>query len=183
MANPSEQLVFTQSPAVVIATNTFLCRIPVRYQDTPMMEFIREMTTLNTPGITTKIPIFHNDGTQLAIVKGARLFDTKDGEKAGVKLRHLPDGQVCELNGKTLFELRRSAAAAISMTAELFTPDGAFLKWSPKELNGLLTLEPGKPLKIGGAVFSNNYFQGDVGIQIGRPTESIGACCMLDFRD
>ena len=30
-----ERLIYTKSPAIVIATNTFLCRIPIRYRQHP----------------------------------------------------------------------------------------------------------------------------------------------------
>ena len=38
---------------------------------------------------------------------------------------------VCRLGKLTLFEIRRSEAAAIALTAELFTPTGRFVKSQP----------------------------------------------------
>jgi hypothetical protein len=168
-----QSLVFTQIPIVVIANNIFACRVPICYKDTPMMEFVQHMPTHNTPTLTTKIPIFHSDGTLLAVVKGASLHATEDGKKAGVKLLHPPGGEVCELNGKTLFEIKRNKAAAISITAELFTNDGVFFKWSEKELSGMMSLAP-NALKIGGLTMTGCRFSGDVGIQIGVPTTHVG---------
>ena|GEM_PF-1136308 len=177
----AERLIFTQSPAIVIASNTFICRIPIRYRDTPMLEFVKELTTLNTDTFTTKIPIFHSDGTKLAVVKGANIYPTKEGEKSGVTMRHPPDVTVCELNGRPVFEIRRRGAAAISMTAELHTFDGAFLKWSEVSLSGLLTTGAGNSLQIGGLTLKGNTFQGEVGIQIGRPAQSVGGAVYVDF--
>jgi hypothetical protein len=177
-----ESLIFTRSPSIVIATNTFFCRIPIRYHDTPMLEFVKELTTLNTDSFTTQIPIFHSDGTKLAVVKGANIYETKEGIKSGVTMRHLPDAKVCELNGKPVFEIKRKGAAAISMTAELHTFDGAFLKWSGVSLSGLLAMEAGKSLQIGGMTMQECNLQGEVGIQIGQPTQPPGgACVRVDF--
>jgi len=139
-----------------------------------MVEFIKQMSTSHTEEFTSKIPIYHSDGTQLAVAKGNQLYLTEAGENAGVKMRHFPDATVCELNGKPAFELRRKGAAALNMTAELFTCDGAFLKWSEESLTGAVSLEPGA-LKIAGLTMSGNVIQAEVGIQIGTPTTSFGA--------
>jgi hypothetical protein len=171
-----EQLIFVQSPAIVIATNTFLCRIPIRYKDTPMLEFVKELTTY-----TTTIPIFHSDGTKLAVAKGSQLYRTKEGEKAGVTMRYVPDGTVCEINGKPAFEIRRKGAAALKMTAELFTCDAAFLKWSEETLSGVLSVEPGKVLHVGTSTFERCHFQAEVGIQIGESTTPLPMAVSLPF--
>jgi hypothetical protein len=176
-----EQLFFAQSPTIVIATNTFLCRIPIRYQDTAMMEFIKEVTTAHTDNFTSKIPIFHSDGTRLAVAKGNQLYPTAEGKRAGVAMRHLSDGTVCEINGKPAFEIRRKGAAALKMTAELYTFDGAFLKWSEESLSGLLSLEAGKPLRIGTSTIQNCCLQAEVGIQIGRAASPLPTAIGVDF--
>ncbi len=157
-----DNLLFSISPSVIIANVTFNTKVVIQYNDTPMLEVVQEVT-VKGPGFTTKIPIYHNDGTQLAVVKGSRLFLTEEGKKAGIIMQHLPGITVCKLNHQTMFEIRRNGAAAISTTAELFTPDGSFLKWSNDSVSGMLFNN------------SNAWFQGlqlgpgGKGIQIGYP--------------
>jgi hypothetical protein len=99
-----EKLLFSNSPAIVIATNTFInVPIIIQYKTTPMLEMVHEVDL----GYTTRVPIFHRDGTKLAVVKGSRLFPTEDGKKAGLTLRHPDKMTVCELDGRTLFEIER----------------------------------------------------------------------------
>ena len=75
------KLVFQSSPSITVATNTFI-NVPVilKYEDTPLMEVIKEQGI----GFTTQIPIYHSDGTYLAKVKGNRIFPTEAGKKANV---------------------------------------------------------------------------------------------------
>jgi hypothetical protein len=190
MIDANDKLLFLQSPSVVIATNTFKAPVVIQYNDTPMLEVVTEITTLNLRGYTTKIPIFHSDGTKLAVAVGSRLVATADGEKAGVTMRHPPDLTVCELNGKPIFELRRKGAAAVSTTAELYTNDGSFLKWSEESVSGLLFNDPSKPfpihsdangLVIEGISFCGNTFEGDIGILLGRTTKAAGIALAFDL--
>ena len=76
-------LIFQTTPEVTLATNKFI-NVPVilKYEDTNLIEIIKEEGL----GFTTQIPIYHNDGTYLAKVNGNRIFLTKDGEKAGLKI-------------------------------------------------------------------------------------------------
>ena len=53
-----ENLMFVSIPEVVIATNTFVCPIVIRYKDLSMLEMVKEVAAY-----TPKIPIFHRDGT------------------------------------------------------------------------------------------------------------------------
>jgi hypothetical protein len=141
-----ERLIFQEHPTVVICTNTFVqVDIPLQFDDTPLIEVGKFEST----DFTTRIPIFHSDGTKLAMVVGAQLHLTKDGEKAGLKLRHPDKLTVCELGGQTLFEIQRDEAASISATAELYTPDGYLVKCSdaPKPV---VIKRDGSSLRIGG---------------------------------
>lgn len=179
----NEPLFFYQTPAITIATNVFICRIPIRYRDTPILEFIREITTRQNEEVTTKIPVHHPDGTKLAVVKGNRIFKTEDGEKVGVELRYLPDGQVCEINGKPAFEIRRKGAAALKMDAELYTFDGAFLRWTKTDGSGLVCAEHGG-LRVGGVTMQGCSFSGEVGIQVGdTAAEPRGAAVFINLPD
>jgi hypothetical protein len=118
-------LIFNESPRIEIASNAFE-NVPVilQFHDTPIIEVVRE----EQAGYTTQISIYHRDGTYLAKVKGSQLYSTKAGEKAGVTLRHPGLLTVCEMGGQTLFELRRDQAAALRLSAELYTPTGIFIK-------------------------------------------------------
>ena len=122
MADP---LIFSQSPAVTFATNTFL-RVPVILQvdESPLIEVVQ----VEQAGFTTKFHIYHPDGTDLAVAVGARLILTRDGKKAGVKMLHPAGKTVCELDGQTLFEMHRTEAAGLRTEAELYTPTGAFIR-------------------------------------------------------
>jgi len=127
MAEEPQSIIFQESPIFWLGSNKFI-NVPVvlMYRDTPLIEVGR----FEEAGYTTQISIYHPDGTYLAKVKGSRLFATSDGEKSGLQLRHPDKMTICELNGKTLFEIRRLEAAALKTTAELHTPDGLFIKVS-----------------------------------------------------
>ena len=113
-------------------------------EDTPMIKVAKSLEV----GYEIEIPIYHSDGTYLAKVKGSRLFSTKEGQKAGVKLWHPDKKTVCEIDGKTVFEITRSEAAALKTEAELYTPDGSFLKCSNKEMAAFVMGVEHKPLTI-----------------------------------
>jgi len=141
------KLLFSESPEIVVATNRFIdVPIIVQYESTPMLEVVR----VQGAGFTTRIPIYHNDGTYLAIVVGSQLHATEDGKKAGVTLRHPQGATICEINGKPVFEITRKDAAALKMSAELHTLDGSFLRWSESEMEGVLFGNKDQPLRIKG---------------------------------
>jgi len=142
-----ETLIYQQHPVVEIATNKFI-DVPniIQYESTPLIEVVREITA----GYTTRIPIYHRDGTYLAKVVGSQIFLTEDGKKAGVVLRHPPQMTVCELEGKTLFELTRTGPAALKTQAELYTPDGLFIRASDKELAEYAIGEGKKEIRLEG---------------------------------
>lgn len=152
----TDNLVFFQSPSVSIATNVFI-DVPVilQYEDTPLIEVVRA----EKAGFTTQIPIYHPDGTYIAKAVGSRLVTTENGEKAGLSLRHLKERTICELNGKTLFEIQREGAAALKASAELYTPDGAFVKCPLDLMPKLFVGSNEAPLQVGGVVISGSVFQ------------------------
>jgi hypothetical protein len=151
-----DSLIFTEVPAVTIATNTFI-QVPVilQYEDTPLIEIIRSQEA----GFTTKIPIYHPDGTYLAKVVGSRLFKTEDGNKAGLTLTYQPRMTVCKLEKKVLFEIERTEAAGLKTRAELYTPDGYFIKCSDPQSTGLYDLSE-NAIRIGGLTMQGNVFSG-----------------------
>ena len=148
-----DKLIFSQLPQVTIATNTFI-RVPVilQYEDIPLISLVKT----EKAGFTTSIPIYHSDGTYLAKVVGSQLHATKEGVDAGIKMLYPNRMTVCMMNEKVLFEIRREEAAALRTNAELFTPDGYFVKIT-EDSNKLFNRES---MQIGGVtmmgcVFSN----------------------------
>jgi hypothetical protein len=128
----------------------------LQYYDVPLISVVRAAKA----GFTTEIPIYHSDGTYLAKVVGPQIYATDDGKKAGVTLRHPGHATVCELNGQTLFELIREDAAALKTRAELYTPNGSFIKCADTGLAGFVVGPQKEHLKVGGIMMSRCTFEG-----------------------
>ena len=168
----SDSLIFTDHPDVTIATNRFI-QVPtiLMFEDTPLLE----VEALPEAGFTTKYSIYHSDGTYLAKVVGSRLFLTDDGTKAGLELRHPPGITVCELAGKTLFEIQRQEAAALKTQAELWSPTGQFIKATDAGLAMFKDAADKDALKIGGITMTGCTFQGcSIGIHLTQKGVGIG---------
>lgn len=151
-----DKLVYQKEPVVVLATNTFV-NVPVvlQFDDTPLISVVREENL----GFTTEIPIYHEDGTYLAKVRGTRIYATEDGKKAGVEIRQFSDTWACEINNRTAFEIKHETGDAFRTQAELFTPEGYFVKSSESPTPELLDAS-GNALQVGGITMSGNLFQG-----------------------
>jgi hypothetical protein len=151
-----EHLFFFRFPTVTIATNTFI-NVPtiLQYESTPLIEVVKT----EKAGFTVQIPIYHSDGTYLAKAVGSRLITSDIGKKAGLTLKYLKNITACELDGKTLFEIQRDGAAALKTRAELFTPDGAFVKCSDNLLPVLFSAMNAEALTVGGITASHCTFQ------------------------
>jgi hypothetical protein len=164
-------IIFQSHPEVTIGSNTFInCPIILQIDDTPLIEVGR----FEQAGYTTRFSIFHNDGTKIGVVKGKRVFLTKEGEKAKLKLREEPDLTVCELENKPIFELRKAGAAALKGWAELYAPEGVFIKVTDAELFG--QLHTGDALLLpGGVRMTGSTFHGcQIGILIEKRNLAIG---------
>src|SRR5688500_15710350 len=120
-----EKLIYKTAPAVEFATNVFV-GVPVvlQFDDTPLISVVHEVNL----GFTTEIPIHHADGTYLAKVRGTRIYATEDGKKAGLVVRDLPQLTVCELGGRTAFEVHHQSGDAFRVHAELHAPNGFLVK-------------------------------------------------------
>ena len=151
-----DSLIYQQAPVVHIASNTFV-EVPTVLQDddTPLIQIVRAAKA----GFTTEIPIYHSDGTYLAKVVGSQIYTTADGKKAGITLRHPGHATVCELDGKTLFEIVREDAAALKTQAELYTPDGSFIKCADQSLTGYVLRPQEDRLRIRGLTIMGCTFQ------------------------
>ena len=168
------KLVFQSHPNVEFGGNIFI-NVPVilQFDDQPLIE----VKKVELAGFTTEIPIFHEDGTYLAKAVGSSLYRTPDGEKAGLRMRRPDKKHVCELNGRTLFVMERTEAAALKTEAELYTPTGVFVRYSAE--NHVLDLPDGssKGLEVQGVKMIGNRFMGcDIGILVTSDGKfSIGA--------
>jgi hypothetical protein len=162
-------LIFQTTPQITLATNTFI-NVPVilKYENINLIEIIKEEGL----GFTTQIPIYHNDGTYLAKINGNRIYLTKDGEKAGLKIEKYQNLWVCSMGKQTLFEIQQQTGDAFKTTAELYTPDGYFVKCSTSPTPNLIDTT-GNELKIGGVRMSGNTFYG---CQIGIWLKKNGSC-------
>jgi hypothetical protein len=167
------ELVYRTTPVVTLSTNTFT-NVPtiLQFDDTPLISIVREANL----SFTSEIPIFHSDGTYLAKVRGTRVFPTEAGKKAGIAMRSLPNLTVCELSGKTLFEIAHQPGDAFKARAELFTPTGYFVKSTDTALPSLLKSD-GTTLNIAGLQMTNSSFSGcRIGIWL-KSNGSIGIGC------
>lgn len=166
-------LIYQTSPAVTLATNVFI-NVPtvLQFDDTPLISVVKEQNL----GYTTEIPIFHTDGTYLAKVKGTRVFATEAGKKAGLVMRDLPSLTVCEVAGKTMFEIFHQKGDAFRIQAELATPSGYFVKIADSPAPSVLRSD-GQSLQIGGVHMSGNIFQGcRIGVWL-KSDGSLGIGC------
>jgi len=171
MLDNPDNLIFHLSPTVEFATNYFR-NVPIilQYDDQPLIEVIQQQQA----GFTTQFRIYNKDGIYLAKVVGSRLFPTEDGQKAGISLTYPDRMTVCKLGSQVLFEITRKEAAALKTEAELFTPDGRFLKARGSTKDWLLAKEP---LRIGGIVMMGNTFSDcRIGVRVGRDG-SVGLGC------
>lgn len=151
----TDTFIFQTTPKVLFATNTFV-NVPIilKYEDVNLIEIVKEAQL----GFTTQIPIYHSDGTYIAKVKGMRLFPTEHGKKVGLTIDKYKGLWVCKMNNQILFEVQQQTGDSFKATAELFTPDGYFVKCtSDLSLNSINT---DGPLKIGGLTMSGNTFMG-----------------------
>lgn len=142
-------------PIVEFATNKFInTPVILQFEDKPLIEVVKS----EAAGYDASMQIYNKDGVYLAKVVGSRLHLTPDGEKSGLKLLHPQGMTVCELNGKTLFEVRRSGPAALKAQAEIFTPNGLFIKSNDREMATFKIDPSDKALKIRGIHMIGNTF-------------------------
>lgn len=171
MADNQDILIFHQSPTVEFAANYFR-NVPVilQYHNQPLIEVVQQQPA----GFTTQFTLFNKDGVYLAKVVGSRLLATNYGKKARISLEFPNLMTVCKLGNQVLFEVTRKEAAALKTEAELFTPDGRFLKARGATKNWLLAQEP---LKIGGMVMTGNTISGcRIGVRVSKDG-SVGIGC------
>lgn len=148
-------LIYHSSPVVTFCSNTFI-NVPtiLQFDDTPLISVVREEKL----GYTTEIPIYHSDGSYLAKVRGTRVYPTDVGKKAGVVVRQLPQVWVCEVDGRTAFEIHQEAGDAFRTKAELYTPTGHFVRVGDAPMPQLVDAS-GTALRVGGITMVGNLFE------------------------
>lgn len=163
------KLIYQNVPTVTLSTNTFR-NVPVilQYDETPLISIVREESL----GYTTEIPIYHQDGTYLAKVNGTRIYPTEAGKLAGLSMKYPKGMTVCEMDGRTLFEIFHSSGDSFRTEAELFTPDGCFVKCHDSPIPELIKAS-GEKLAVGGIHMSGNII---ANCRIGVWLRSDGSC-------
>jgi len=165
------KLYYQSSPAVTIATNTFVS-VPVvfKYEDTPLLEVVREQRI----GFTTQVPVYHSDGTYLAKVKGNRVYPTQAGKKASIEIRDTPGKFICTLEDRVVFELSHGVGEAFKADAELYAPDGYLVKCSDAPMPELFDLT-GSAIKVGGVTMTGCVFRN---LSVGIWLRKDGSCAI-----
>ena len=157
-----DALIFQNAPVVELGSNIFInCPTILQFDDTPLIELIRDKDV----GFSTRIPIYHRDGTDLARVIGSQLVLTEEGKKADLRLLHKKDTTVCTIGTQILFEITRRGAAALKASAELYTPSGFFVKYT--DVSPSLFNSSDEAINIRGLVMANNTISGSkIGVLI-----------------
>jgi hypothetical protein len=160
-------LIYSSSPAVTFAGNTFV-HVPVilQFDDTPLVNVVQEERLV----YTTEIPIYHSDGTYLAKVRGTRVYLTEEGKQAGVLIKQYARRWVCTVDGRPAFEIEQGEGDAFRTQAELFTPDGYFVRVG--DALPQVVKPSGEALQIGGLMLRGNKF---MGLRIGVLVRSDGS--------
>jgi hypothetical protein len=156
------EVTFQQHPAVNVAGSAFI-GVPVvlQFEETPLIEVVRIVNA----GFTTRFPVYHGDGTKIAVVVGSRIFVTPEGKDAKVTLRQEPNLSVCELEGKPILELHRKGAAALRGVAELYAPKGVLVKANDA---GVAAQFDKDLLTFNGKIHSNMFINVPFGFRITR---------------
>lgn len=165
------KIVFQSSPKITVATNTFI-NVPIvlKYEDTSLIEVVKE----HDIGFTTQIPIYHSDGTYLAKVTGNRVYPTEAGKKANIQIRDLEGQFICSLDNKVMFELTHGVGDEFKAAAELYAPDGYFVKCSDTPKPELFDLS-GAAIRVGGFTIIGSVFQN---LSIGIWLRKDGSCAI-----
>jgi hypothetical protein len=139
-------VIFQEHPEVEIATNKFI-GVPtiIQWEDTPLIE----VGKFEPAGYTTRFTVYHNDGTPIAVVRGSRIIRTDEGKRAKIEQRTAPDLTALELEGKTIIEMRRKGAAALKGWAEIYAPEGVFIKANDTDMAAILGNGTGIPVLSG----------------------------------
>lgn len=148
------ELIYHSTPHVTFASNTFV-NVPIilQFDDTPLISVVKEQDL----GYTSEIPVYHSDGTYLAKVRGTRVYATNEGKAAKVEIIQRPEVWVCTVEGRTAFEIHQQPGDAFRTHAELYTPNGYFVKVSDAPKPEVVSAS-GETLQVGGITMIGNLF-------------------------
>jgi hypothetical protein len=159
-------VIYQTHPDVVVASNVFR-NVPtiLQFEDTPLIEVGR----FAEAGFAAKFHIFNQDNQDIAVVVGSRIFLTEIGKKCNLRRRSEPNLTAVELEGKTILEMRHTAAAAMNLAAELWAPEGILVKSRHSVITSLIQNEP-EAITIGNNItIARNYVDGfHIGIYLYR---------------
>ena len=96
-------------------------------------------------------------GLYIAKAVGTRIYSTEDGKNVGVKIDKYPGLWVCKMGPQTLFEIHQQSGDSFKTMAELYTPDGSFIKCSDQAALDLMN-NKGEQVKLSGFVMSGSTF-------------------------
>jgi hypothetical protein len=102
------------------------------------------------------------------------VYPTAEGKKAKIEIRDIPGKFVCSLENRVLFELSHGVGDAFKATAELYAPDGYFIKCTDSPKPELINLA-GNALRVGGVTMIGNVFQN---LSIGIWLRTDGSCAI-----
>lgn len=162
------RLIFSPKSAIQFGGNRFI-NVPVILQvdGAALIETVMH----NEISRTTQFMIFHSDGVLLARVIGSCLYCTSEGEKAGLEMKYPSRATVCLMGDRVLFEVRRVAAAALAISAELFSPAGLLVKANGSAFSTLTG--DGRPIATSTTIRSKLFRNTPVGYAVTGHGESI----------
>ena len=149
-----DELIFNDSPIVKYARNTFInVPILIQYENLPLVEVVKDV---QLGKLTMNVPIFHSDGTKLAVIKGSRVYATEEGKKNKIEIENLQNKTICTLDGRTIFEAERREGS-LFILGELHTDDGYFIKVDSQNIN--LSNNLNQPLQFKGFIMYDNIIE------------------------
>lgn len=159
-----DSLTIPPNAKIIVGTNTFInVKNILVYENENLIQIVNS-TTID---FTMEIPIYNYDGVYLSKAIGNRVYNTKEGDKAGVKIDKHPNIWVGKIGDKIVFEIRQNDASTFKTTAELYTPDAYFIKAENNTIFG--KIQHNKPLILGNCTISGNTINGfDYGIKVSK---------------
>jgi len=158
------KLIFHETPEVEFAGNTFIdVPIILQYDDKPLITVANH----EKADFITQFEIYNKDGVYIAKVKGTQIYLTDEGKRVNIKMKHPNKMTICELDNQTLFEIHRKGPASLKLEAELYTPDGRFMKKDSNGIPSSLLNNNGDIIKLGKTIAINcKFVRCDIGLHI-----------------
>jgi len=122
----TDYLIFQENDMEINIGGVKFINVPtiLQYEETKLIEVAHILDA----SFSLKFKIFNKDGIEIASVHGTDIYLTEDGKKSKVQKRNVGDVSICEVDGRTIYEVRRESPRSLKAVAELYTPNGAFIK-------------------------------------------------------